>query len=123
MFYLLDELNKKIKPNHWDAYEGESAKFTCTGSPKYIWVFNKRHPLPWDIRIQKQSIIIEKIQLNHSDTYQCGGINLYSSNIFRPCFIATATLKVFGKWCKNTVLQCRYTSLINIMLIMEFLVY
>ena len=100
MFNLLDELNKRIKPIHWEAYEGESAKFTCTGSPHYIWVFNKRYPLPWDITMQRRSIIINKIQLKHTGTYHCGGFYLHDgSNIFRLQFVATATLKVFGKWC------------------------
>ena len=92
---LLDELNRNVKPNHWDVNEGETAKFTCTGiKSKPLWVFNKRYPLPWDITAKKASIIIQRVQLNHSGSYQCASL---SRNLFGRFFIATATLKVFGK--------------------------
>jgi len=101
ILYLLDTQNRNIYPKYLEVNIGETVKFSCYGDLPF-WVFNRNYPLLHDIKIEKKSIIIEDVQLKHTGSYYCTAFMMDYKKLaklkLQTFLIATATLKVLGKY-------------------------
>jgi len=83
-----------------DANIGDNIIFTCltawTSTRKFPqWLFNYRRKLPENTLKKGKTLIIQNIRHNNSGLYNCFGMK---PGIHEHFFVATATIKVLGKF-------------------------
>jgi len=101
---LTDAENKWISPNYVEANVGEDITYTCrTRMPITYFKFNYNSTLPENAVITNKTLTITNIRQNNSGLYHCFGKRETRLQEFKALFgdkyfVATATLKVFGKF-------------------------
>ena len=94
-----NKTDTQIYPQYSEVAVGSNVEFTCVKSSSKIfttWFFNKQYYISNDIRIEKHSIVIDNVQLNHYGSYQCVKA-YYPTQTKFAIYMASAELKVLGK--------------------------